>query len=149
MLSGLESYIKFKKTKKRFNFYSSSCFKREMACLGIKQSDLEKEEQKYKDELAKQKTNYINSNIAGFTLLIAFLTFIFSMCQTSKQNFETTQKIENYKKEIEVLNKENEKLLTELKIEKLKNNSIKIEEEIDNLVYTVERIEKQLDDSIK
>ncbi len=149
MFSSLESYIEFKKSKNRLNFYSSGGFERKMSFLGMREEDFEKEKQKYKDELTKQKTNYINSNVAVFTLLIAFMSLFFSMCQTSKQNFETTQKIEIYKNKIEELNKENNKLVTELNIEKLKNNSIKIEEKLDALISTAEKIEGQLDGNIK
>ena len=148
MLSSLESYIEFKKSKNRLNFYSTRSFERKMAYMGLKEEDFEKEKQKYKDELVKQKTNYINSNVAVFTLLIAFMSFLFSMCQTSRQNFETSQKIDTYKSEIEKLNKKNEELSTELKIERLKSDSIKIEEKIDILTSTVEEIEIQLKENI-
>lgn len=149
MLSSLESYIEFKKSKNHLNFYSTSSFERQMAYLGMREDEFEKEKQKCKDELIKQKANYINSNVAVFTLLIAFLSFGFSMCQTAKQNFETTQKIESYKNEIEKLNKENEELVTELKIEKLKVNSAKIEEKIDKLASSVEQIEEQFNNHTK
>lgn len=149
MLSSLESYIEFKKSKNNLNFYSTSSFERKMAYLGMREEEFEKEKQKYRDELIKQKANYINSNVAVFTLLIAFLSFGFSMYQSAKQNFETTQKIETYKNEIEKLNKENEELVTELKIEKLKANSVKIEEKIDELVSSVEQIENRLEVHMK
>ena len=149
MLSSLESYIEFKKSKNNLNFYSTSSFERKMAYLRMREEEFEKEKQKYRDELIKQKANYINSNVAVFTLLIAFLSFGFSMYQSAKQNFETTQKIETYKNEIEKLNKENEELVTELKIEKLKANSVKIEEKIDELVSSVEQIENRLEVHIK
>lgn len=149
MISSLESYIEFKKSKNRLNFYLSRSFERQMAYLGLKEEDFEKEKQKYKDELVKQKINYINSNVAVFTLLIAFMSFLFSMCQTAKQSFETTQKIEAYKSEMEKLTKENEELATELKIERIKANSIKIEERIDTLTSSVEQMEKQLKDNAK
>ena len=149
MLSSLESYIEFKKSKNRLKFYSTSSFERKIAYLGMREDEFEKEKQKYKDELTKQKANYINSTVVVFSLLIAFISFGFSMYQTSKQNFETSQKIETYKNEIEKLNKENEELVTELKIEKLKANSAKIEERIDELVSSVEQIEEQLEAYIK
>ena len=96
------------------------------------------------------KEKYINSNIAIFTLLIAFGTLIFTLVENTKSMREIQNQNDDNNKRVELIEIENLNLKNELKIEKSKNQIL--EQIIDSSFSILSRMETEnmkIEDDIK
>lgn len=145
--SSINSYKIFKDKEASVKFYESNPFMNSKM-LNISEAEFYSRKESEQKELEEIKEKYINSNIAIFTLLIAFGTLIFSLVENTKSV-----------RQIQKLNSENNAIISSLKEENLiLRNQLNTEESksqlLENIIDTyklneshVENLEKSLNES--
>lgn len=165
--NSIQEYISYKNAQSEANYYENEQNKKEEK-LYYNKTDEEwnKEKQEKKDILKDIKKNYINSNIAIFTLIIAFLSLVITQIVNTKivkdsqkttslylsENSDLKDTIVDLKKQIDILetqNKENEIILElekifELSTTKNINDFNSIQAKIDEIKKEIEELNKPI-----
>lgn len=149
MKSSIVSYRDYKKNEAKVKFYENNTYMNRMM-LNISEEEFNKQKEKAQNNLSNIKEKYINSNIAIFTLLIAFGTLIFTLVENTKSMREIQNQNNDNNKRVELIEIENLNLKNELKIEKSKNQIL--EQIIDSSFSILSRMETEnmkIEDDIK
>lgn len=149
MKSSIVSYRDYKKNEAKVKFYENDTYMNRMI-LNVSEEEFNKRKENAQNNLSNIKEKYINSNIAIFTLLIAFGTLIFTLVENTKSMREIQNQNDDNNKRVELIEIENLNLKNELKIEKSKNQIL--EQIIDSSFSILSRMETEnmkIEDDIK
>lgn len=125
--NSLQEFTSYKRAESELNYYLTNSYERKAYYFdNISKDEWEKKKTEKENQLQAAKKTYINSSISIFTLLIAFLSLLISLISNTATIRNTQRTNSQYLSKIADLETANQKLSTQLEIERTQNTDSEI-----------------------